>query len=192
MMLLYVSCPAVSHSDSFMCFCSCFCFEGDTGAGACEVLAGLLILRAYEAGGPTGTMRDPNSTPIVTSWCGEKRPSHRRTVSYRQSARYARTETGHVVAYTGFTAARVAQRNNLCYVVPRLSHGARRRRCDGGRRCRGVGARLWMSWMLLYTKYNGQCRTRQLGLACDAGSSRWHETRAGRLDGRQAGRRCFR
>ena len=29
--------------------------------------AGLLILRAREAGGPTGTMREPNSTPIVTS-----------------------------------------------------------------------------------------------------------------------------
>lgn len=27
----------------------------------------LLMLRARDAGGPTGTMRDPNSTPIVTS-----------------------------------------------------------------------------------------------------------------------------
>ena len=32
-------------------------------------------------GGPTGTIREPNSTPIVTSWCGEKRPSQRRIVS---------------------------------------------------------------------------------------------------------------
>lgn len=31
-------------------------------------------------GGPTGTIRDPNSTPMVTSWCGEKRPSHSRMV----------------------------------------------------------------------------------------------------------------
>lgn len=43
------------------------------------------MLRAYEAGGPTGTMREPNSTPMVTSWCGEKRPSHSRTVSYIRS-----------------------------------------------------------------------------------------------------------
>ena len=31
-------------------------------------------------GGPTGTIREPNSTPIVTSWCGENRPSQRRMV----------------------------------------------------------------------------------------------------------------
>lgn len=34
-----------------------------------------------EAGGPTGTIREPNSTPIVTSCDGEKRPSQRRMVS---------------------------------------------------------------------------------------------------------------
>ena len=28
---------------------------------------GLLMLNESEAGGPTGTMREPNSTPIVTS-----------------------------------------------------------------------------------------------------------------------------
>lgn len=44
--------------------------------------SGLLMLRAREAGGPTGTMREPNSTPMVTSWWGEKRPSQRRMVSY--------------------------------------------------------------------------------------------------------------
>lgn len=44
------------------------------------------MLRECDAGGPTGTMRDPNSTPIVTSWCGEKRPSQRRTVSYEELA----------------------------------------------------------------------------------------------------------
>ena len=38
---------------------------GDDGTWIVEV--GLLILRASEAGGPTGTMREPNSTPIVTS-----------------------------------------------------------------------------------------------------------------------------
>lgn len=37
--------------------------------------------KLLEAGGPTGTMRDPNSTPIVTSWDGEKRPSQSRTVN---------------------------------------------------------------------------------------------------------------
>ena len=40
------------------------------------------MLRAEEAGGPTGTMREPNSTPMVTSCRGEKRPSHKRMVNY--------------------------------------------------------------------------------------------------------------
>lgn len=31
-------------------------------------------------GGPTGTILEPNSTPMVTSWWGEKRPSQRRIV----------------------------------------------------------------------------------------------------------------
>ena len=34
-----------------------------------------------EDGGPTLTIREPNSTPIVTSCCGTKRPSQRRIVS---------------------------------------------------------------------------------------------------------------
>lgn len=38
---------------------------GEGLGGSAEV--GLLMPRAREAGGPTGTMRDPNSTPIVTS-----------------------------------------------------------------------------------------------------------------------------
>jgi len=54
--------------------------EGDVGLGV-ELGLGLLIPRAREAGGPTGTMREPNSTPMVTSWWGEKRPSQRRMVS---------------------------------------------------------------------------------------------------------------
>ena len=37
------------------------------GVGDFEVVLGLLMLREREAGGPTGTMREPNSTPIVTS-----------------------------------------------------------------------------------------------------------------------------
>ena len=45
---------------------------------------GLLMEREREAGGPTGTMREPNSTPIVTSWWGEKRPSQRRMVSCKR------------------------------------------------------------------------------------------------------------
>jgi hypothetical protein len=44
---------------------------------------GLLIPRAREAGGPTLTIRLPNSTPMVTSCWLLKRPSHRRTVSCR-------------------------------------------------------------------------------------------------------------
>lgn len=42
--------------------------EGDAGEG-------------LDAGGPTVTIRDPNSTPMVTSWWLEKRPSQRRIVS---------------------------------------------------------------------------------------------------------------
>ena len=40
------------------------------------------MLKAREAGGPTGTIREPNSTPMVTSCRGENRPSHRRIVNY--------------------------------------------------------------------------------------------------------------
>ena len=71
---LYVSWPAVSHNDSFMCFC-CASFLlvslGDLDFGA-EL--GLLMLYSKLAGGPTGTMRLPNSTPIVTSWWETNRP----------------------------------------------------------------------------------------------------------------------
>jgi hypothetical protein len=40
------------------------------------------IAKVLEAGGPTGTIRDPNSTPMVTLCVGLKRPSQRRMVSY--------------------------------------------------------------------------------------------------------------
>lgn len=40
---------------------------GAKSSSFAEDEVGLLILRAREAGGPTGTMREPNSTPIVTS-----------------------------------------------------------------------------------------------------------------------------
>ena len=43
----------------------------DGGCSFCESLCG----------GPTGTMREPNSTPMVTSWCVTKRPSQSRMVS---------------------------------------------------------------------------------------------------------------
>lgn len=94
---LYVSCPAVSQSDSFMYFCSgsldcagcplplLLLFGASFGedvTGSDEVPAGLLMLYSKLAGGPTGTMRDPNSTPMVTSWWETKRPSQRRIVSY--------------------------------------------------------------------------------------------------------------
>lgn len=45
------------------------------------------IPRDRDAGGPTETMREPNSTPIVTSCVGENRPSQRRTVSYCKASR---------------------------------------------------------------------------------------------------------
>lgn len=38
-------------------------------------------LPALLCGGPTGTMRDPNSTPMVTSCWALNRPSHSRIVS---------------------------------------------------------------------------------------------------------------
>ena len=43
-----------------------------------------------EAGGPTGTILDPNSTPMVTSWVGENRPSQSRIVSYMYHVRKER------------------------------------------------------------------------------------------------------
>jgi len=66
-----------------MCFCSLFVLLGlgcvvkevDDGArigAAADMVAGSLIPRDSDAGGPTGTMREPNSTPIVTS-CWEIR-----------------------------------------------------------------------------------------------------------------------
>lgn len=43
---------------------------------------GLLMPNARLAGGPTGTILEPNSTPMVTSWEFVKRPSQSRTVSW--------------------------------------------------------------------------------------------------------------
>lgn len=54
----------------------------DDGAGEGDCGRSKSIPKKSEAGGPTGTMREPNSTPIVTSWDGEKRPSQRRMVSW--------------------------------------------------------------------------------------------------------------
>lgn len=94
---LYVSWPAVSHSDSFIFFWIMvwgFCdFRGGVGrpitSFSCLTASLLLLLlllscvelagsaeegegsegmfKLLEAGGPTGTMREPNSTPMVTS-----------------------------------------------------------------------------------------------------------------------------
>ena len=44
---------------------------------------GFEISRSLLAGGPTGTILEPNSTPMVTSWWGVKRPSQRRIVNYK-------------------------------------------------------------------------------------------------------------
>lgn len=100
-----------------MCFCGGSFFDGEGGGSAFE---GLLMLSEYEEGGPTGTMRDPNSTPIVTSWWGEKRPSQSRTVSYSLSVLHDKADTE--ATHTRLAAARVAERHNLCNVVPRLCH----------------------------------------------------------------------
>lgn len=75
--------------------CACCCFErgwdlegvvegADVVVGSEDeegLLEGLLMESSRDAGGPTGTMREPNSTPMVTSWWGEKRPSQSRTVN---------------------------------------------------------------------------------------------------------------
>ena len=71
-----------------------FCFVGGEDEGVFAAVSfgvfgvvvvvsfeGLLMLRDRDAGGPTETILEPNSTPMVTSWWGEKRPSHRRIVS---------------------------------------------------------------------------------------------------------------
>lgn len=105
---LYVSCPAVSHRDSFIFFCSdtataagflggsgrlgmpddsCVdpsASRGDDVEGDSSRSAGLLdsMRRRVDAGGPTGKTHDPNSTPMVTSCVGEKRPSQSRIVNY--------------------------------------------------------------------------------------------------------------
>ena len=69
----------MSHSDNFIFFCLLeSCFEGAPfeDGGVPEEVA------EEELGdlGPTDTIREPNSTPMVTSWEGEKRPSQRRIV----------------------------------------------------------------------------------------------------------------
>lgn len=76
--------------------------------------------------GPTLTMREPNSTPMVTSWWGEKRPSHRRIVSYGRRSVSGRWLCGgsnrrlEREDYTGFAGPAVADTDELGDVVPRL------------------------------------------------------------------------
>ena len=43
------------------------CEEGAVGPDGLRVEDGSLMFSASEAGGPTGTIREPNSTPMVTS-----------------------------------------------------------------------------------------------------------------------------
>ena len=54
--------------------------EGGGGGGEVE----RVVVEVGWEGGPTGTMREPNSTPMVTSWAEEKRPSQRRIVSWKR------------------------------------------------------------------------------------------------------------
>lgn len=69
----------MSQRESFIFFCG-WDFEGEAWPFADKGGSGLLMPREALAGGPTGTMREPNSTPMVTSWVFEKRPSQRRIV----------------------------------------------------------------------------------------------------------------
>lgn len=94
-----------------MCFCGGSFFDGEGGGSAFE---GLLILREYEAGGPTGTMRDPNSTPMVTSWWGEKRPSQSRTVSCSLSVLHDKAEYEDCAHSTCRNLSRPATRSSRC------------------------------------------------------------------------------
>ena len=89
---------------------------------------GSLMESVRDAGGPTGTMREPNSTPIVTSWWGEKRPSQRRMVSWGGElvGKVEREEgnSGVMRLYTRFTSAAVANADEFGDVVPWLGHSA--------------------------------------------------------------------
>ena len=71
-----------------------------------------------DAGGPTGTIRDPNSTPMVTSCDGEKRPSQSRTVSYCLVSGGTRSKTDST--YAGLASARVTNADKLSNVIPWL------------------------------------------------------------------------
>jgi hypothetical protein len=74
----YCSCPAVSQRLSFICFCSSSAaapllfpaadLDIDDGASAAVEEEKGRDLDVLECGGPTGTIREPNSTPMVTSW----------------------------------------------------------------------------------------------------------------------------
>ena len=58
----------------------CFWYGGGGGIKAEEGLEGETGEADAVGKGPTGTMREPNSTPMVTSWTFEKRFSQRRIV----------------------------------------------------------------------------------------------------------------
>jgi hypothetical protein len=117
------------------------------------------MVRACEAGGPTGTMREPNSTPIVTSWWGENRPSQRRMVSWWVVSRGGGVGLGGV-RWTCRSPSPRARLSSRCsptvaswlWFAPAggggsdEGRGSRRRivgrlrgRCGEGRQCRGLG-----------------------------------------------------
>ena len=82
------------------------------------------MLYSKLAGGPTGTILEPNSTPMVTSWWETKRPSQSLMVSYVYQHRAEVWVAG--VSYAGFAGAAIAQGDDLRDVVPWLlgSHEA--------------------------------------------------------------------
>lgn len=64
-LLLLIVVEALDEASVVRCKGAILAEEDDEEVGFEDV--GLLILRAREAGGPTGTRREPNSTPMVTS-----------------------------------------------------------------------------------------------------------------------------
>jgi hypothetical protein len=116
----------VSHRDNFIFFCVEPFFSGEPLGVDCESDELLVLLsppmsRLFDAGGPTGTTREPNSTPMVTSWVGENRPSQSRIDNYRKNKLATHVHNLRNVqwlTYAGLARSRITDADELCYVVP--------------------------------------------------------------------------
>ena len=114
----------MSHRDNFIFFWIESFFFGAPLGGDCECDGVLVALspsmsRALDAGGPTGTTREPNSTPMVTSWVGENRPSQSRIDNCREKK----------LVYLSPGAQNLAQgtsNGDLRLTCPSLNHRYRR------------------------------------------------------------------